>query len=107
MPSTVLPSNSVTVLPASAVPFTVRVLSLVIRSVVLRPVSSLTMSSVGVAGGAVSTVMVALPALLVLPATSVAVKVKACAPSASVPVLARVQPPWASAVTVPTSTPLL
>ena len=75
-------------------------------SVALLPVSSPTMVMVGTAGVDLSIVTVELPTMLVLPATSVAVKVNTCAPSDSVPVLGKVQLPLPSAVTVPISVPL-
>ncbi|SAJ29459.1 Uncharacterised protein [Enterobacter cloacae] len=82
----------VTVLPASAVPVTC--VPLVI-----------TASPVGAAGGVRSTLIVIIgDGALVLPAASVAVAVKLCAPSVSVVlVCGSVQLPLASAVTVPTS----
>ncbi len=67
------PEYSWTVLSASAVPVSVSVVSLVYRSVLLEPVSSVKLSTVGWAGGVVSTITVcgedAAPRL---PATSVA-----------------------------------
>ena len=94
MPTGVVPSNTVTVLPGSAVPVRVSVVSLVILSVALAPLSCETDTRVGAAGGNVSTVMTSgVEGWLMLPAPSVAVVVKLCAPSDSVPVVFRVQLP--------------
>ena len=69
VPRESLPLNSSTVLPASAVPIIIGVVSLVVVSVVVN---------VGAAGEVVSTVMLsALDAAEVFPAASVAVTVKA------------------------------
>ena len=69
VPRESLPLNSSTVLPASAVPMIIGVVSLVVVSVVVN---------VGAAGAVVSTVMLsALDAEEVFPAASVAVTVKA------------------------------
>ena len=96
-----------TVLPGSAVPLTVSVLSLVILSVALVPVSSPTLFTPGAAGAVVSMVIVTELALtLLLPATSVALALKRWAPSARPVAVVMVHLPWASVMTVPMATPL-
>ncbi len=111
VPSTVVPSEMVTVAPASAVPLMVGVLSLVMPSP-LAPLSLL-VSSVAV-GVAVLLSMVRLRAADVaeLPAASVAVAVRLWPPSLRVvgapvavpaPPTVKLQLPLASAVTVPST----
>ena len=77
VPISVVPSNTCTTLLASAVPVNVSVLSLVIWSVVLDPVSTVTETTTGVEEGAmVSTIHVPSGVdELTLPAISAAVMV--------------------------------
>src|SRR5260221_10022952 len=83
LPSSVAPSNTLTVALASAVPVSVRTLALVMPSPV-TPVSGENEAIVGTVGTWVSTVTLsAADAVPVLPAASVAVDVRLWAPSAS------------------------
>ena len=87
MPSKVAPSYTFTVLLASAVPVSVRVLSLVMPSPTV-PVSVENAAIAGALGAAVSTVTLkAAEAALVLPAASVAVAVKLWLPFAKAAVV--------------------
>ena len=74
LPTTVVPSYSVTVLPASAVPRKVGVVSLVLplwaKASVTGATSSLALTMSGMSGAVVSTVALPLPWALVLPAVS-------------------------------------
>src|ERR1700761_5660126 len=100
VPIWVAPSNTSTVLPATAVPARVRWLASVMPSPTV-PLSGEKETTLGAAGATVSTVTVrAAEAVLTLPATSTAFEVKAWLPSARVPV-ANVQAPLALAVAVP------
>ncbi|PNQ35691.1 hypothetical protein CVT22_22680, partial [Ralstonia solanacearum] len=108
VPSSVVPSKTLMVLLASAVPVSVGVASLVLPPAVMVPVtgatSSVTVLMTGVAGAAVSTVNVnAELAVLTLPAVSVAVAVRPWLPSVSAVLGVKVQLPEASAVVVPSS----
>ena len=103
VPTNVTPSYTEIVVPASAVPVNVGVLSPVTSSVEDAPVSDAGARSgvPGTAGAAVSTVMFSVPeAALTLPAASVAVAEIACAPSARTPEV-KLQLPAPSAVVVP------
>ena len=82
VPITVVPSSKVTVLPASAVPVKVGVVTLVMLSVLDVPLSDAATRSgrVGAAGAVVSMVTdKAADAALTLPAASVALAVMLCA----------------------------
>ena len=97
------PENSSIVAPASAIPVKVGVLSLVSWPLLNLSVSELAASAKlsGAAGAAVSTVIVtASDRSLTLPATSVAWALMPCSPSTRVAAV-KLQPPDASAVTVP------
>ncbi len=88
VPSSVVPSKTLMVLLASAVPVSVGAASLVLPPDVMVPVTGATASvtalMTGVAGAAVSTVRVnAEVAELTLPAASVAVAVRLWLPSVS------------------------
>ncbi|EAU68165.1 Pea-VEAacid family [Stigmatella aurantiaca DW4/3-1] len=88
-----------TVLPGSAVPLYVGVLSLVVE-----PLAGVT--TTGAAGATVSTVkLFVLDEGLVLPAASVAVALTVCGPSASGVVGVKLQLPLPSTVVVPTDVP--
>ena len=87
VPSSVAPSYTFTVLLASAVPVSVRVLSAVMPSPTV-PVSFENVAIAGAPGAAASTVTLsAADAALVLPAASVAVAVRLCVPFASAAVV--------------------
>src|SRR3712207_1574388 len=93
-------------LPASAVPRTTSVLSLVTPSLELAPVSVLMLVTHGAAGGVVSTVILAAAEVGDrLPARSSALAVKLCAPSLRAALIGRLHLPLPSAVIDPTSTP--
>ena len=99
VPTTTPSTITVTVLPASAVPLYVGVLSLVVE-----PLAGV--STTGAAGGVVSTVNVLVfDCALVLPAASVAVALTVCDPSASAVGGVKLQVPEALATVVPTTTP--
>jgi hypothetical protein len=104
LPSSVAPSNSFTVLPASAVPVNVGAVMLVMLSVAETPLSinAASFGTVGAAGAVVSIVTTSdAEAALTLPATvCFAVRVWAPAPSAT---LVIVQLPEESAVVVPST----
>ena len=91
-----------TVLPASVAPVRVGVVSCVMRSVALMPVSSATVVMLVPVGAVVSTRRTN-PAdnAEVLLAPSVAVAVRVCAPSDRIPVLAKVHAPEPSATADP------
>ena len=98
VPITVVPSNRVTVLPASAVPVKVGVVTLVMLSVLDTPVSDAVIRSraCGRAGAVVSMVIDrAAEAALTLPATSVALAVMLWMPFARVEVVVMDQSPAA------------
>src|SRR6185436_3683803 len=100
LPSRLAPSKTLTVALASAVPVSVRVLSLVMPS----PTTLLSVeydAMVGLTGATVSMVTLsAVDAALVLPATSVAVAVRLCAQLVSAAVV-KLQAPAPLAVTLP------
>ena len=100
VPIWVAPSNTSTVLPAAAVPVKREWLALVMPSPAV-PLSGENEATVGAPGATVSTVTFsAAEAVLMLPAASIALLVKAWLPSASVAV-AKVQAPLPLAVAVP------
>ena len=105
LPTKVVPSNSVTVALASAVPVKVGVLTLVVLSVFDVPLSDVTARSgtLGVTGAAVSIVTVSTPeAALTLPARSVALATIAWTPFAN-GLAAMDHTPAASAWLLPTT----
>ena len=86
LPSSVEPSKTLTVLLATAVPVSVSVSSLVMPSPTV-PLSGENEVMVGATGGAVIVTARAADAAPVLPAASVAVAVRLCAPFASAAVV--------------------
>ncbi len=96
VPSSVVPSKTLMVLLASAVPVSVGVASLVLPPAVMAPITGATLSVMvlmtGVAGAAVSTVSAnAELVALTLPVASVAVAVRLWLPSASAMIGVKVQ----------------
>ena len=106
MPIKVVPSYTFTTLFASAVPPRVRSLSLVMPSLVLRPVSRLKLVTGGALGAVVSiTRFIGALGVLSLPAASVLVVVKLCGPSAMGVVGVMLQLPLASTTALPITLP--
>ena len=110
LPISVPLSYRLMVAPGSPLPFSCgRVSSVLcprVRLPVTLPTSSLTVAIIGAAGASVSTVRSKLAAGLTLPAVSVAVTVRVCAPFASGAVGVKLQVPLLPAWTVPISVPL-
>ena len=103
LPICVVPSNKATVLPASAVPVKVGVVTLVIPSVLDEPVSeaALRVGVDGATGAPVSIVTdVAVEATPTLPAASVAFAVMLCAPLPSAELVMLQLPPVATALPI-------
>ncbi|MNC12522.1 hypothetical protein D3C75_602460 [compost metagenome] len=107
VPICVAPSKMASVLPASAVPFSVGRASLVTCPLPSEPTappatSSTTVVSVGVAGAKLSMLSVKVPDTAPrLPAASVEVAVNTCVPSPKSPEGVKLQVPFGKAVTVP------